>query len=273
MSAAAPTVRCVAESRKQQGEASRPHALDIYERVCKDTAEELSRPQGSLFYSALFAGLTIGLAPLVVALITLSLGEDVKSTAFIATLFYPIGYIAVIIGRSQFFTENTLYPVMLTLRRWEYLNRSMRLWVIVLVMNLVGAFIFAALAMWSGALEEPVKDQLVKYGSAYTEGDLGNQFSSAVATGFLLALIAWLVEACDTATGRIAVIWSLAFLVGLGSFDHCIAATVTVYTALFDGALSLGDSLAWFAPVLAGNIVGGVAIVAAINYGQVREED
>jgi len=273
VSAAAPTVRCVSESREQKGESSRPHALDIYERVCEDTAEELSRPQGSLFYSALFAGLTIGLAPLVVALITVSLGEDAKSTAFIAALFYPIGYIAVIIGRSQFFTENTLYPVMLTLRRWEFLSRSMRLWVIVLVMNLVGAFIFAGLAIWSDALDQTVKDQLIKYGSAYTEGDFGSQFSSAVATGFLLALIAWLVEGCDTATGRIAVIWSLAFLVGLGSFDHCIAATVTVFTALFDGALNLGDLLAWFVPVLAGNIAGGVAIVAAINYGQVREED
>ncbi len=107
-----------------------------------------------------------------------------------------------------------------------------RLWLIVLVMNLVGAFIFAGLAIWSDALDQAVKDQLIKYGSAYTEGDFGSQFSSAVATGFLLALIAWLVEGCDTATGRIAVIWSLAFLVGLGSFDHCIAATVTVFTAL-----------------------------------------
>ena len=271
MSARAPTVRTVAERRQE--ESSRPHALDIYERVCEDTAEELSRPQGSLFFSALFAGLTIGLAPLAVALITASLGEEARSTVFIAALFYPIGYLAVIIGRSQFFTENTLYPVMLTLRRWEYLNRSMRLWLIVLTMNLVGAFIFAALAIWSDALDQTVKDQLIKYGSAYTEGDFGNQFSSGVATGFLLALIAWLVEGCDTVTGRIGVIWSLAFFVALGSFDHCVASTITVFAALLDGTLSLGDSLGWFVPVLAGNIVGGVAIVAAINYGQVREED
>ena len=115
-------------------------------------------------------------------------------------------------------------------------------------MNLVGAFIFAGLAIWSDALDQTVKDQLIKYGSAYTEGDFGSQFSSAVATGFLLALIAWLVEGCDTATGRIAVIWSLAFLVGLGSFDHCIATTVTAFHALFDGALSIGETIEWFHP-------------------------
>jgi formate/nitrite transporter FocA (FNT family) len=264
-------VRHVAERRQE--ESSRPHALDIYERVCEDTAEELSRPQGSLFFSALFAGLTIGLAPLAVALITVSLGEETRSTAFVASLFYPIGYIAVIVGRSQFFTENTLYPVMLTLRQREYINRTGRLWLIVLSMNLVGAFIFAALAVWSGALESPVQDALVKAGVTYTDGDLGNQFSAGVATGFLLALIAWLVEGSDTVTGRIGVIWGLAFFVSLGSFDHCIASTITVFAAILEGDLGIGEALAWFAPVLAGNIVGGVAIVAAINYGQVREED
>lgn len=264
-------VRHVAERRQE--ESSRPHALDIYERVCDDTAEELSRPQGSLFFSGLFAGLTIGLAPLAVALVSTSLGEDVKSTAFIASLLYPIGYVAVIIGRSQFFTENTLYPVMLTLRRGEYLNRSARLWLIVLTMNLVGAFIFAGLAIWSGALDSPVKDQLVANGVDFTSGEFWDTFWSAIVTGFLLALVAWLVEGCDTVTGRVAVIWSLAFIVSLGSFDHCIATTVTAFAALLDGALSLGETIEWFIPVLAGNIVGGVAIVASINYGQVREED
>ena len=260
-------------AERRDDESSRPHALDIYERVCDDTAEELERPEGSLFYSGLFAGLTIGLAPLAVALVTTSLGADVRSTAFIASLFYPVGYIAVIVGRSQFFTENTLYPVMLSLRRKEYLGRTARLWLIVLTMNLLGAFVFAALAIWTDALGDPVKAELVSNGVSYTEGSFVDSFWSAVVTGFLLALVAWLVEASDTVTGRVAVIWALTFMVSLGSFDHCIATTVTAFTALLEGDLGLGEMLGWFAPVLLGNVVGGVAIVASINYGQVREED
>ena len=264
-------VPAVAERRQE--ESSRPHALDIYERVCEDTAEELGRPQGSLFFSGLFAGLAIGLAPLAVALVTATLGEDARSTAFIASLLYPIGYVAVIVGRSQFFTENTLYPVMLTMRRKEYLDRTARLWLIVLTMNLVGAFVFAGLAIWTDALADPVKGQLVSNGVTYTEGSFVDTFWSAVVTGFLLALVAWLVEGSDTVTGRVAVIWSLAFIVSIGAFDHCVATTVAAFSALLDGELALGDLLGWFAPVLLGNVVGGVAIVAAINYGQVREED
>lgn len=260
-------------AERRQEESSRPHALDIYERVCEDTAEELGRPEGSLFFSGLFAGLAIGLAPLAVAMVTASLGEDVRSTAFIASLFYPIGYIAVIVGRSQFFTENTLYPVMLSLRHKEYFGQTARLWLIVLTMNLVGALIFAALAVWTDALTDPVQSQLVSNGVSYTEGSFIDTFWSGVVTGFLLALVAWLVEGSDTVTGRVAVIWVLTFLVSLGSFDHCIATTVTAFSALIDGALGLGELLGWFVPVLLGNVIGGVAIVAAINYGQVREED
>jgi formate-nitrite transporter family protein len=262
----------VAERREQE-ESSRPHALDIYERVCEDTAEELGRPQGSLFFSGLFAGLVIGLAPLAVALVTATLGEEAKSTAFIAALFYPVGYLAVIIGRSQFFTENTLYPVMLTLRRNEYFGHTARLWAIVLPMNLIGAFVFAGLAIWTGALDPAVKDQLVSNGATYTEGAFTDTFWSAVTTGFLLALVAWLVEGCDTVTGRVAVIWTLTFLVALGTFDHCIATTAAAFASMLDGALSLGSVLEWFVPAFLGNVLGGVVIVAAINYGQVREED
>ena len=92
-------------------------------------------------------------------------------------------------------------------------------------------------------------------------------------TGWLLALVAWLVEASEHAIGQITVIYAITLLVGLGGFDHCIATTVEAFCALFEGPLSLGDLLGWLAVTIAGNIAGGVMIVAAINYGQVREED
>ncbi|MDQ2676314.1 MAG: formate/nitrite transporter family protein, partial [Actinomycetota bacterium] len=221
--------------RSEDGESSRPHALDIYERICDDTAEELSRPEGSLFFSALFAGFAIGLSALAVALTTVILTPEVKSTAFIAALLYPIGYVVVIVGRSQFFTENTLYPVMLSMRRREFVNRTGRLWAIVFTMNLVGALIFALLAVKTDALDPSVQSELVSNGLKYTEGTFIDTFWSAVIVGFLLASVAWLVEGCDTVTGRIAVIWGLTFLVSLASLDHSVATTVTAFAALLEG--------------------------------------
>ncbi len=250
----------------------RPHAVDIYERVCDDTVEELRRPPSSLAFSGLFAGFTIALAPLAYALALVTLG-DTDSQKFIAALVYPLGYIAVIIGRAQFFTENTLYPVMVTMRRPEFLRSSSRLWAIVYTTNLAGALVFAMLAIFTGALGDPVQASLVAEGVGDTSGPLSSTFWSAVVTGWLLALVAWLVEASEHAIGQIAVIYAITLIVGLGGFDHCIATTVEAFCALLEGPLSLGDLLGWLGVTTAGNVLGGVMIVAAINYGQVRSED
>ena len=247
----------------------RPHAVDIYERVCDDTIEELRRPPGSLVFSGLFAGFTIALAPLAYALTLVALGDG-NPEKFVAALLYPIGYIAVIIGRAQFFTENTLYPVMVTMRRPEYLRVSTRLWAIVYATNLAGALLFAALAIFTGAFGDPAQANLVAEGVGDTSGPLSTTFWSAVVTGWLLALVAWLVEASEHAIGQIAVIYAITLVVGLGGFDHCIATTVEAFCALFEGPLALDDLLGWLAVTTAGNVVGGVMIVAAINYGQVR---
>lgn len=254
-------------------EAARPHAIDIYERICEDSEEEIDRTAESLAFSGLFAGFAIGLAPLALALVTVALGADAPATTLVAALLYPIGYVAVIMGRAQFFTENTLYPVMLSLRQPRFWWPTVRISTVVLATNLLGAFVFAALAVSTDALGAPVRDELVANGAKYVEGTVGEVFFAAVITGFLLALVAWLVEACDGAGARIAVIWALTSLVALGTFDHCVASTVVVLAALIDGSASLGDSVAWFAPALLGNILGGVLIVTSINYGQIRDED
>ena len=250
----------------------RPHAVDIYERVCDDTVEELERPPSSLAFSGLFAGFTIALAPLAYALAYVTLGNG-ESQQFAAAMLYPIGYIAVIIGRAQFFTENTLYPVMVTMRKPEFFRASARLWAIVLATNLAGAMLFALLAIYTGALGDPVQAKLVAEGVGDTSGALSSTFWSAVVTGWLLALVAWLVEASEHAIGQIVSIFAITLVVGLGGFDHCIATTVEAFCALLEGPLSLADTLGWLAVTIAGNVVGGVMIVAAINYGQVRRED
>lgn len=250
----------------------RPHAVDIYERVCDDTVEELERPPSSLAFSGLFAGFTVGAAPLAYALAIVTLGSD-DPAKFIAALLYPIGYIAVIIGRAQFFTENTLYPAMVSMRRPEYLRISARLWAIVYATNIAGALLFAMLVMFTGAFGDATQAQFVAEGVGDTSGPLTSTFWSAVVTGWLLALVAWLVEASETATGQIIVIFALTFIVGLGGFDHCVATTVEAFTALFEGPLSFSDLAGWLAVTTAGNIAGGVLIVAALNYGQVRAED
>ncbi len=58
----------------------------------------------------------------------------------VAKLGYSFGFVMVVLGRQQLFTENTLTPVIPLLERRDKqtLYRVLRLWGVVRVMNLVG---------------------------------------------------------------------------------------------------------------------------------------
>lgn len=251
-------------------EPSRPSAHDIYDRVRQDAEDELERPSASLAFSGLFAGFTIGATPLAAALVSAAVAPGGAAT-LLAALAYPIGFVAVILGRSQLFTENTLYPVVLSFNRPSAIPDTARLWVIVYVANLVGSLAFAVLAVKSGAFDEGTRHELTTTGSAAV-ASFSQVFWRAIVAGWLLALIAWLVEATENAIAQVAAIWALAFIVGLGAFDHCVVSSVEVFSATIQGSVSVADSIGWLATATLGNVIGGVLIVSLLNYGQVRSE-
>src|SRR5271166_1871740 len=145
-------------------------AHEIFERVEDNAHAELRRAARALAFSGLAGGLTMGLTGLSVAT-ALAMLPSSPSSVFVAYLAYPVGFIAVIIGRAQLFTENTLYPVVLVLDERRLLLRMLRLWAVVFFANVCGAWIFAALVTKSTALHPDILAQLVKLGVDAVSGD------------------------------------------------------------------------------------------------------
>jgi formate/nitrite transporter FocA (FNT family) len=243
-------------------------AHEIFESVTQNAREELERSSRALAFSGVAGGITMGLTGLGVALARATLGSS-PATDFISMLFYPLGFIAVIIGRAQLFTENTLYPVALILRERRHVLNTLRLWAVVFISNVVGAAIFAALAVRTGALMPEFRHQLIQLGAHMTASPAAQVFWTGVVGGWLIALVAWMVSASQWTMGQILVIWLLTFVVGLGHFAHCIASTGEILSAVFAGAVPLTAYVRWIVPATLGNIVGGVFIVTLLNYGQV----
>jgi formate/nitrite transporter FocA (FNT family) len=254
---------CVPEHRV------RPSATEIYESVKRDAAEELARPIPALAFSALFAGATLGFSGLAAATAT-SLAGGSSGAELIGAVFYPIGFVATIVGRAQLFTENTLYPLTLVLDERRHFVVTLRLWAVVLAANIVGALAFALLAVDSGALSPGITDHLIDLGRQLSAGSWTSNLWSGVIAGWLLALVAWTIEATDQAIAQIALIWALTFLIGAAGLDHCVSTTSEVLSAVIDGPVDAGRFFTWLSAVLVGNLLGGVAIVALLNYGQVR---
>ena len=244
-------------------------AHEIFEKVEDNAHQELRRSAHALAFSGFAGGLSMGLTGLGVAAALAALG-DTPGSAFIAYLIYPVGFISVIIGRAQLFTENTLYPVALILSERRHFLDTARLWSVVFTFNVLGAIAFSALAIKSGALREDIHTHLIQLGIAAVQGTTAHIFWSGVIGGWLIALVAWLVTASHWTIGQLAVIWLMTFVVGVGHFAHCIASTGEIMSAVFGGSVSFPTFLIWLLLATAGNICGGVFIVTVLNFGQVK---
>lgn len=247
----------------------RPTADEIYEQVSRNARHELDRPAIALAVSGLAGGITMGLTALSVSIVVGALGPSTTSR-FIAQLFYPMGFIAVIVGRAQLFTENTLYPVALMLAERRHLWTTLRLWAIVLPSNLLGAFLFAVLAARTGALRSEYVSAMVVFGKEAVNVSGGDIFWSAVIGGWIIALVAWLVSGSHSITGSVMLIWLLTFMVGLGRFAHCVASSGEILAAVLQHQVAASQYFAWLLPAVLGNITGGVLIVTLLEYGQVK---
>jgi formate/nitrite transporter FocA (FNT family) len=253
--------------------ADRLTAAEIYDRVSENAQEELARSSPALAFSGLGAGIAMGLTGLGVAAALAVLGGG-SWPRFVSAMLYPIGFIAVIVGRAQLFTENTLYPVVLALDRRDRktLGSTGRLWAIVFATNIVGALLFALLAIKGGGIDPKIIHHLVKLGREATHHTFAQVFVSGIFGGWLVALVAWLVTATQRTIGQIVVIWILTFTLGIAHFAHCIASSGEILSSVLNGTTRSGAYLAWLAAATLGNIVGGIVIVALLNYGQVRAE-
>lgn len=263
-----------AESTQEQVEPSavqknleRPSAEEIYKQVARNAEAELKRSSVALAISGITGGLFMGLSGLGVALAMATLGGS-PHIYFISRMFYPLGFIVVILGRSQLFTENTLYPVALVLAERRELGNTLRLWSIVLPSNVLGAFLFALLVAWTPAVPFPMREALSHLGGEAAVVPAPAIFWSGVMAGWIIATAAWLVSGSHSITGSAMMIWLLTYVVGLGHFAHCIATSGEILTTVLTHQIGWTAYPHWLLYAVLGNICGGVFMVTLLEYGQ-----
>jgi formate/nitrite transporter FocA (FNT family) len=256
------------DAATQQKNLARPSAEDIYRQVATNARQELKRSNTSLGISGFGGGAFMGLSALGTAIAVSKLGNS-DGAHMISRMFYPIGFIVVIIGRAQLFTENTLYPVALVLAEKREFWNTLRLWSVVLPANVAGAFAFAMLASWTTAINPAYVATMSQLGMSAIDHPASTVFWSGVMGGWIIALTAWLVSGSHSITGSVAVIWMLTYIVGLGDFAHCIATSGEILVAVLTHHAPWMAYPEWFFPAVAGNICGGVGLVTILEYGQV----
>lgn len=247
-------------------------AAVVYEAIRREGQEELARTTSALVWSGLAAGLSMGFSFMAEALLIHHMPE-VSWHPMISKFGYCVGFIIVVLGRQQLFTENTLTAVLpfLTDKQWSTFFQVARLWFTVLLANLIGALIFALLLKLVVIFEPELGGVLSKIGAKGYAHGFWPTFLSGLFAGWLIALMVWLLPGAETA--KVTIIVIITYVIGLGGFAHIIAGSIAAFYVLFDGDATFGIFLMrFFLPALTGNIIGGVAFVTAINHAQVNPE-
>jgi formate/nitrite transporter FocA (FNT family) len=243
-------------------------AAEIFSAAVQTGEDELKRSTTGLAMSGLGAGLGMGLTGLGSASILAVTGSGTIGH-LLASLLYPLGFISVILGRAQLFTENTLFPVILVLDRRRHVRNTLRLWAVVFAANVVGAVLFAALVMKTPALPGDVASALAHLGTQTVSGGFWRIFWSGVVGGWIIALMAWLVTAARFTIGQVVLVYLMTFVVGAARLAHCIAGSGEALSAAFAGQISAATYVIWLIAATLGNTLGGVLMVSLLNYGQV----
>jgi formate/nitrite transporter FocA (FNT family) len=194
---------------------------------------------------------------------------DAQWRPLVCKLGYSVGYIIVVLGRQQLFTENTLTVVLplLARRNIATLVAVLRVWSVVLISNLIGALIIAYGLSHTAVFQPEVKQVFAAIGREAMVGDFLTVMIRGVFAGWLIALMVWLFPVAQSA--RLGVIVVITYVVGLGGFTHVIAGSVEVLYNVTSGAASWASYAIYVLPTLIGNILGGVALVAVLNHAQV----
>jgi formate-nitrite transporter family protein len=250
---------------------SRPNAALIHETIRAEGESELERTASALVLSGLAAGLSMGFSLIVQGELHANLPPG-SARVLLSPLGYTVGFVIVVLGRQQLFTENTLTPILPLLhnRDLSTLARVVRLWALVLTSNIVGTWLIAAAIAHTSLFEPNVINALAEVSRSTLHGSFNEIFVRGIFAGWLIAMMVWLLPASEGS--RPFIISIITYVVALGGFSHIIAGSVEGAFLIHVGEASLGDYFAFFIPTLLGNILGGVALVAALNYGQVVPE-
>jgi formate-nitrite transporter family protein len=260
-----------AEEREVE-ERSPPKAKVVHAAVVKQGEDELERPAASLFWSGLAAGIAIMASVAAQGAIRHRL-PDAPWRELVAGFGYCFGFLIVILGRMQLFTEHTMVAVLPLMRERTLANlkRTARLWVIVFAGNIVGAAAIAAAAIFLELQPPEITGAMLDVSAKLFEKTPWQMLAHGIPAGFLIAAVAWIRSAADDSS--FWVVTALSYLIAIGGFTHVIAGAAEAFLLLWAGEAGPGWVFGTFLlPALAGNIIGGTGLFAMLAHAQIKEE-
>jgi formate/nitrite transporter FocA (FNT family) len=244
----------------------------VHEVIRLQGDEELGRPLASLLFSGFAAGVAISASILAEAFLHARL-PDAPWTELVSSFGYCVGFVIVIMGNLQLFTESTVTAVLplATNPTRRNVGRLFRLWAAVFVANMAGTLFVAVLVSRQVIVDAEQLSATLEVSRSILRHDAYTTFLVGMPAGFLVASIAWILP--NARGSEFWVIVTITYVIALGGFSHVVAGSGEAWLLWLQGEASLFDATCrLILPSLLGNIVGGTGLFAVLAHGQVRRE-
>jgi formate/nitrite transporter FocA (FNT family) len=260
------------QEREAVSDRSTASARVIHEVVRRRGDQELERPTGSLVWSGLAGGVAISTSILGQALLESRLPEATWAP-LVASMGYTLGFVIVVLGSLQLFTESTLSAVLpvATHPSPQNLGRLLRLWSLVFAANMVGTLLIAGLNDFGLIGSPDLRDAMLTLSRKLLHHGWFETVKLAIPAGFLIAAVPWVLP---SARGQqFLVVFFLTYFIALGGFAHVVAGSGEAWLLAFAGETTFANAaFGIILPALLGNIIGGTGLFALLAHAQVQQE-
>jgi formate-nitrite transporter family protein len=268
-----PSEALATEERQKAREISAHAAPVVFEAIRLAGENELSRPAFSLFWSGVAAGFGISTAVMCKGFFVAALPAAAWTPA-VSNLGYAVGFLVVILGRLQLFTENTVTPILplLSAPSRQKLLATARLWSIVFLANMIGCLIAAFFIARAGILPPQQMEGVLEVCRHLAAATAMNHLTWGAPAGFMIAALVWVLPTAEGA-GKFLAVLVMTYMIGLGGLSHVVAGATELFILLWLGEIGAFHAIVGgILPALVGNVVGGTFLFAALAYAQVKEE-
>lgn len=250
------------ERRRQLGDNDGPVEEEIeesFDRIVEEGAQRLARNWTTTLVTGTFGGLEVGIG--VMAYLAVM---HQTHNHLLAGLAFGIGLVALLLAKSELFTEGFLVPIAAVAAKEASIGQLLKLWGGTLVMNLVGGWVY----MWIVVQAFPQwKQELETAALHFTEAGFTLQsICLAVLAGSTITLMTRMQLGTDSDLAKMAVAMADGFiLVGFQLF-HSVLDSLLIFGAIHAGApVDYLDWLGWFGYTLLFNMVGGLLLVTVLR--------
>lgn len=239
---------------------------EAFARTVQEGAQRLHRSWTDVLVTGFFGGTEVAMG--VLALVAV---REATGSPLLGGLAFSIGFLALLLGRSELFTEGFYVPIMTVVAHRARPAQLARLWGGTLAANLVGGWVIMWLIM---AAFPRYHATTIEVATPFATAPLSREsICLTLVAGAAITLMTRMQHGTDAMVGKIAAAVAGAFLLaGLGMF-HSILDSLLIFGALHTGAAPFGylDWLRWFSYTAVGNVLGGLLLVTMLRLLRTRD--